>query len=501
MSITYNGYTFELLEGTSGNDRLSGGSTADWISGFEGDDVLVGNNGSDELDGGTGADTMVGGLGNDEYTVDDINDVVVENAGAGWDTIFTDLSSYSIASLVSVEGLTGMNGDQQLTGNAGWNVIDGGAGADLMTGGAGADVYFVDNVGDSVVEIADQGTDEIYTGLATYSLETLQNVENLTGQADDQQLTGNAANNVIYGGGGADSMRGVGGDDSYDVDNAGDRVLEGAGAGTDTVTSSVSFVLGPNVENLFLSGSAAINGNGNALANGITGNSAANILNGLGGADTMAGGGGDDIYFVDNTGDSAAEGGGGGVDLVKSSVSFTLGDNVEKLLLFGLAAIDATGNSVANTLTGNGAANSLAGLGGSDYLAAGAGTDRLDGGGGNDQMIGGAGGDQFVFASALNAATNVDWIRDFSVADDTIVLDGAFFAAMSANGPLSDAEFHTGSAAADADDRIIYNSATGNIYYDADGSGAGAQILFARVAIGLGMSAADFTVEGGLFGG
>lgn len=326
-------------------------------------------------------------------------------------------------------------------------------GADTMTGGLGDDAYWVDDAGDVVTEQADQGTDTVRSTIS-YTLGA--NVENLvlygaaavdaTGNGLANIIFGNGAANVIDGGAGADSMRGGGGDDQYVVDNAGDRALEGVAAGTDTVTSSVSFVLGPNVENLILSGGAAINGNGNALANNITGNAAANILNGLGGADTMTGGDGNDIYFVDNAGDSAVEDAAGGVDIVKSSIIFTLGDNLERLLLFGVAAIDGTGNALANTLTGNGAANVLAGLGGDDYLTAGAGSDRLDGGDGNDQMIGGAGGDLFVFASALDAATNVDWIRDFSVADDTIALDSTIFTGLAGPGALSDAAFRTGTA-------------------------------------------------------
>ena len=127
-------------------------------------------------------------------------------------------------------------------------------------------------------------------------------------------------------------------------------------------------------------------------------------------------------------------------------------------------------------------------------LLGGAGNDALGGHTGNDLLSGGTGADLFRFDSALNAATNVDNILDFSVIDDTIVLDQTVFTALTTLGTLSAAAFRTGAAAADADDRIIYNSATGNIYYDADGNGAGAAVLFAHVTAGLALTNADFGI-------
>ncbi|HWT13662.1 MAG TPA: hypothetical protein VN231_12965 [Allosphingosinicella sp.] len=288
-----------------------------------------------------------------------------------------------------------------------------------------------------------------------------------------------AGNDLLDGGTGADQMQGRGGNDSYFVDNVGDRVVEANGAGTDTVNSSVSFSLyGQYIEKLTLTGSAAVNAAGNSLANILTGNSAANVLNGMTGADAMAGGKGDDTYVVDHSGDTVRELAGEGADSVRSSVSFSLaGQYIEKLILTGSAAINGTGNGHANSLTGNGAAN------------------LLDGGAAADTLSGGGGADFFLFSSALGGG-NVDAILDFSVPADTIRLARSVFTQAGANGTLSAAAFRQGAAAADASDRIVYDSATGRIFYDPDGSGAAAQILFASVTAGTALTQADFVVYG-----
>ena len=413
------GYGDVAVEGGSGDDVI-------WTSG--GNDVLAGGVGNDVLDGGWGVDTMLGGVGNDSYFVDNVGDIVIENPSEGTDTVQsaisytlgTDVENLALLGTTAIDG-TGNDLANALTGNAATNVLKGGAGNDTLNGGAGADsligglgndIYVVDSIGDTVIELAGEGSDTVQTYI---DLTLGTNLENLTlvgtvavsgtGNDANNVLTGNALANILQGGLGNDSLNGgagadtlVGGlgDDSYTADNAADAVVELAGQGTDTVNSSVSYVLAANVEKLTLTGSAAIDGTGNELDNLLTGNAAANTLygaagndslNGGAGADTLAGGIGNDTYTVDSAADVVIELAGEGTDLVNSSVIYALADNVENLTLTGSAAIGGTGNDLDNVLTGNSAINALSG---------GAGNDWLDGKGGADVLAGGTGNDTYV---------------------------------------------------------------------------------------------------------
>ncbi len=188
-----------------------------------------------------------------------------------------------------------------LYGDAGNDTLDGGAGDDFLAGGLGNDLYFVDSAADSVIELANQGTDTVSSSVSfDLALQGL-NIEKLaltgggnidaTGNDLRNTLTGNTGDNTLDGGIGADRLIGGAGNDTYVVDNAGDSISDGAGI--DTVHASVSYALVAGLENLDLSG-AAIRGTGNASANIITGNANANILNGVGGSDTLDGGIGSD---------------------------------------------------------------------------------------------------------------------------------------------------------------------------------------------------------------
>lgn len=240
------------------------------------------------------------------------------------------------------------------------------------------------------------------------------------------------------------------------------------------VRSSVLQTLSAGVETLILTGSA-LSGTGNSLDNQITGNMSANTLNGGTGADTMTGGAGGDLYRVDNAGDVVREVSSGGNDTVQASVSEVLDANVESLVLVGSGDIDGTGNSLANVITGNG------------------GTNELDGKAGLDTISGGAGADQFLFTSALNPASNVDTILNYGIAGDTIVLDHSVFTALSP-GTLPSETFVRGAAAQDADDCIIYDTSTGALFYDSDGTGANAAKQFAQLASNLPFTAAEFVI-------
>jgi Ca2+-binding RTX toxin-like protein len=504
------------IDGTSGADTIEGLDGNDRLWGHAGDDLLIGGAGHDDLDGGSGNDRMEGGTGDDLYVVDSIGDQVVEKAGEGIDVVLTWLSSYALGA--NVEDLVALSHadfhgvgnalDNYIYGYTGDDTLDGGAGNDRMFGDFGDDTYYVDEAGDQVIEYWDEGDDLVFTSLPALTLAA--NVEDMIfdgsgafagtgnalanyieGAAGNDRLDGRDGDDFLNGGAGADQMIGGSGWDIFVVDNAGDQVVEAAGGGIDQVRSSISYTLGGNVEDLVLTGAAPLNGTGNGLVNYIYGNAAANVLDGKAGADFLAGGGGNDTYVVDNSGDRVSEAAGAGTDRILSSVSFTLGANVENLALTGTAAINGAGNALSNTVTGNAAANSLWGLGGNDVLAGGGGADRLFGGAGNDRLDGGAGADEFFFETPLNASTNVDAIVGFAPIDDSIRLNRSVFTAIAAGTLVPDA-FHAGTAAQDAEDRIIYDSTSGRIFYDSDGTGSAAAILFATVAPGTALTNADF---------
>ena len=479
-------------------------------TGNSGNNVLTGNDSDNLFNGGGGEDAMAGRGGNDTYFVDSAGDQVFEQAGGGTDLVRSSVS-FTLSAYVDNLALTGSaaidgtgNGqDNILTGNNAANVLDGAGGVDKLVGRDGDDTYIVDDTFDRVVENAGQGHDTVQSSRSfTLSdhvedlvLTTSRNID-ATGNGLDNLLVGNNGNNILDGRAGADTMNGGLGNDTYNVDNAGDAVTENPGSGNDTVRSLISYTLGDNLENLTLLGGTAIDATGNALANVLTGNAGANVLNGLGGNDTMQGGDGNDTYVVDSTGDIIVEWPNRGTDLVLSSATYTLSINVENLVLIGPAAIDGTGNAHANFIVGNDAANSVRGESGADRLEARDGDDQLFGGLGNDLLFGQAGADGFRFDTALNATSNVDTLADFLAADDTVFLSNTIFAAAGPTGTLVAGAFHLGNSAAEADDRILYDSATGFIYYDADGIGGTAAVLFAKVAAGTALTEADFVIYG-----
>ena len=419
------------------------------ITGIDTDDLLIGAAGS----------TLAGGTGNDVYRIGFSDIAITENGGEGEDRIAASVN-YTLGAAQSVESigttnaaataaidLTGNELANSLYGNAGANELGGGGGNDLLVGLAGADV-----------------------------------------------LDGNA---------GADNMRGGEGSDAYYIDDAGDRVFELLNQGDDTVYSSISYALqaGTHVDSLRTTddaGTGAINLTGNELGQILIGNAGNNVLNGRGGTDSLFGLGGNDVYGIDNALDQITETAGEGDDRLVSSANYTLGAGVSVETMgtsdeAGTGAIDLTGNEFNNSIYGNAGANVLSGAGGSDSLRGLGGDDRLNGGVGLDNLRGGAGEDEFVFDAAL-VAGNVDRIIDFAVADDTILIDNAVFTGLNGGG-LAAGTFHTGTAATDADHRIIYNSATGALFFDADGSGSGsAQVLFGRIDPGLALTGADFLV-------
>ncbi|EGF90750.1 rhizobiocin RzcA [Asticcacaulis biprosthecium C19] len=411
--VSYSFYGVMSIHGDEGNDVIDG--SQQWGSllfGDSGNDLIIGNNGNDTLEGGTGVDTVsyAGAYGAVMVSL-----TSGEANGAGWDS----LSGFEkvIGSIYS-DNLVGDTGKNTLNGAGGSDMLDGGAGGDRLLGGLGDDTYYIDDVTDSVGENHLEGTDTIISSVS-YSLWgraveilTLTGTGNLTatGNSLDNVITGNVGNNtldgaagndVLDGGAGDDRMLGGLGNDTYYVDNAGDSVGENHLEGTDTIISSVSYSLvGRAVEILTLTGEGNLNATGNSLNNTLNGTGGNNGLDGGTGADTMVGGLGDDTYYVDYAGDRVHELHFEGTDTVFSSVSYSLfGRAVEVMTLTGSAHINATGNSLNNTLTGN------------------SGNNRLDGGVGNDTLAGGLGEDVFVFMSG----TWKDTVTDFNAAqNDTI---------------------------------------------------------------------------------
>lgn len=369
-----------------------------------------------------------------------------------------------LAGTPDADVIHGLGGNDELLG---WN------GNDQLFGGAGADRLFGGN-GDDLVHGGD-GNDILH------------------GSSGFDILYGEAGNDSLAAWAGPIEMHGGTGDDFYYVYRFGQTVVEAVGEGIDTVRSTHSYRLPDNVENLTIFG--GMHGVGNALDNVIStvagdtvgaslsgaagddtlhGGLGGDWLDGGLGADTMDGGAGNDTYVVGSAGDMVTELVGEGTDTVRSAIGHHLGDNVEDLVLIGVRAVDGSGNDLANSLTGNDAANVLAGGLGADVLA------------------GGGGADSFVFDSALSAG-NIDRITDFVSGVDSLRLDPVIFMVLPA-GALSPDAFGLGTAAQDADDRILYDSATGTLRYDPDGAGGSDAQVFATVTPGAALSASDFLI-------
>ena len=283
--------------------------------------------------------------------------------------------------------------------------------------------------------------------------------DTMSGGTNDDRLLGLGGNDTLFGGRDNDRLFGGDGDDWLDGGSGFDELY--GGAGNDT------------------------------LHGGSHGN---DRLDGGTGADTMIGGTGHDTYVVDNSGDVVVELGSGGNDKVESAISFNLPTHFEKLILTGSFSHDGRGNSADNEIVGNSGKNFLNGGRGDDLVDGGAGNDRIYGSEGNDTLIGGAGEDRFHFNTAPGP-DNVDAIFDFTVGEDLIYLAKYTFTALGEpRTGLSAAAFQAGPTALEADDRILYDQASGQIFYDADGTGAAAAILFATVSAGTLLTHTDFHV-------
>ena len=341
--------------------------------------------------------------------------------------------------------------------------------------------------------------------------------DNLIGTNGNDTLDGGLGNDTLNGGAGIDTLIGGAGNDIYVVDTTTDTITESANAGIDTVQSSVTLTLAANVENLTLTGTAAINGTGNAGNNVITGNSANNTLNGGLGNDTLNGGAGNDTYIFTINGiglgrDTIIDG--SGVDTIsfagtsaniRLNLGTSFGQTVDantntKVVLTANTIENAIGgdgndrligNSLNNTLEGGLGNDILNGSTGNDFLFGGDGDDSLSGGDGDDfltdglgsnNLFGGAGSDQFVFSgfTTFNTTDNgVDIIADFTTGTDKLVLSKTVFDFLSSDvgiglSDTSDFDYvQDDEFAGDSNARIVYSLTSGSLFYNQDGATAG----------------------------
>lgn len=433
-----------------------------------------------------GTALLGGGAGNDTYILTSSSQTAAEQAGEGIDTLrvayntgsFFTVSLHLFPEIENIDvvgtgefGLSGSDASNWLRGNASANFLQGLLGADTLIGGRGNDVYTVDSA-DTVVEAAKKG-----------GIDTMQSAESTTLAANVEKLfltgtdpvsgTGNNLANVLSGNSAANVLTGLKGNDIYLV-GAGDTVVEAANGGTDTVYASVDYALGANVENLAADTSDPLALTGNALANVITGGNDNDTIDGGAGADRMLGATGDDEYTVDNARDLVIELDGQGEDSVTSSVSYTLRAFVENLTLTG-AAVVGVGNAQQNEITGNALAN------------------RLDGKAGADTLTGGAGNDLFLFSGRDGT---VDTITDFTPGSDKLVFDNDFFK-VGKKGALAAARFDSGPGMTEADvvpEWLVYDTTTGDLYYDTNGALAGGSVGIAILTGAPTLTAADILV-------
>lgn len=486
--------TLEYLRGTEFADRITAATQATLltINAGAGDDLIISQNSSVDVMGGAGDDRLVsgpagdifdGGAGSDtiDYrqvgtgvTVTLSSDLNTPGTGAGGDQL---ISVENVLGTAFADTLTGNDSVNRLVGGAGNDWLDGGAGADQLIGGAGDDTFVVDNASDYTAENAGEGTDTV---MASVFFSLRSNIENLTltGAADlvgkgnelVNVITGNSGNNGLYGyaggdwlygnegndtldgGVGADHLYGGTGDDSYIVDNAGDVVVENSGEGTaDRVYSSIAYTLGANVEQLTLTGSADVNGSGNALDNRVVGNSGANTLYGLDGNDVVNGGAGADTL----------DGGAGG-----------------------------------DTLLGGLGDDKLYGRDGDDLLKGDDGNDRLDGGAGRDSFYGGAGADVFTFRDGDFAGlttTTSDRIYDFSQADGDRIRVTLVDANTTMDGDQA-FSFVGSSAFSGTAGELRYEQINGSTYVEGDTNGDGVADFMIRLDGLHALVSADFAL-------
>ncbi|WP_179049220.1 calcium-binding protein [Nostoc sp. TCL26-01] len=543
----------DSITGNSGNNILKGGAGNDVFGGSKGNDTINGDAGTDTANysalgqtivlGPTGTVVKAGGFGTDQLNGIEIitasvllGDTINSSTATGNTTITANLGINSLIvnnvviggvavnlnfTVNNFENVIGTAGGDNLTGNSGNNILSGGGGNDVLRGSkgndtlngdAGIDTANYSGLGTSivlgptgtVVKAGGFGTDQlngvetiiasnllndtidsstatgnttITANLGTNSLIannvliggfntnlsfTVSGFENVTGTARNDSITGNTANNVLSGGAGNDVFGGSKGNDTINGDVGTDTanysalgqtivlgptgtVTKAGGFGTDQLNGieiiTASVLLGDTIDSSTATGNTSITAN--LATNSLTAN---NVL--IGGVNT--------------------------------NLSFTV-NNFENV----------TGTAQNDSISGNAGNNVLKGGAGSDVLLGDAGNDNLIGGSGADVLIGGAGNDQFTF---LNPGEGLDIITDFTPGADKIGVSASGFGGGLTAGVLPGLQFFVGISATTASQRFIYNSVTGGLFFDVDGTGAAAQQQIASLIVAPALTANDILV-------
>jgi RTX calcium-binding nonapeptide repeat (4 copies) len=460
MPLIHSDQTF-TLDGTA--DFTVGGTTQSWGNGyFESlnifsDDpapasytvtaTLAGSNwgmGRFAIGGDSGAGTIVKAVINDSATGSNRYIEVLGLFGLGGNEV--TLNHTQVASIMGSDG-----GADTITSNTSW------VGSIQLFGGNDSVTVTAGTV--ETINLGNGNNSFTLTGgwVSTVIAFDGNDTVTLNGGSVDNINLGNGANSLTSTDGFVGALIAYDGNDTVNIGAAGADMIN-VGRGNNTVTTGTGKV------------SAIVAHDGNDT-----------VTIGSGGADLVSLGLGNDVYNLGSSQPVIFDA--GGVDLITTTISRDLGNfpTIENLTLLGVAAVNGTGNALNNIIKGNSAANTLNGGGGNDTLSGLAGNDILIGGAGKDTLTGGLGKDTFVFNTPLSASTNVDAITDFSHVDDTIQLSKAIFKGMG-SGALLSKYFYAGTKAHDADDHIIYNKATGALYYDSDGTGAHAQVQFATIS-------------------
>jgi Ca2+-binding RTX toxin-like protein len=496
----------DTIYGLDGNDRLDGGSDNDLIDGGNGADIIIGGTGDDTISGDAGTDALDGGSGND--ILNGGNDADTLNGGIGADTLYANIGSDSL--------MGGADGDLYISNSASFvlQINDIGGNDTLSFQGVMGDTVtattLATTTGIEAIDLAGSGNT---LRLSAARVITLSDTDTLT-------VIGSGSDSLVF-------------DDTGWARGAtsGGFTTFTNGSATVLVTSGIA-PSGPSEGNDTLTGIDtaelinALGGNDSVLGMGgndtLSGGDGNDTLNGGLGNDSMAGGAGNDVFIVDSSADVVQDSSGTDTIMLRAASISIVGVSVENVIGDNAAqAFSITGNAAATRLTGGvlgdtilayQSADTIYGLDGNDRLDGGSDNDLIDGGNGadiiiggtgddamigglgNDSLNGGSGADHFIFNTALGTA-NVDRIQSYSATDDTILLDDAIFTALGSPGALAAGAFKAGAAATDADDRIIYNATTGALFYDQDGNGATAAVQFATLTSITGtITHADFLI-------